>query len=162
MKKLNRKGFTLIELLAVIVVLAIVLVVTIPSVLRSVNNARVKSLENSANAVADWLTRQSELAAIADTGITDDEVDEIFADLVVQDEWLEAKDSAHKMEIDGDIGSYPDLLLKNAGFGGGVEDASAEVWRNNDKICVKLIPREGSNSKSRFKGVPPQTTTGCE
>ena len=30
MKKLNRKGFTLIELLAVIVVLAIIIVVTIP------------------------------------------------------------------------------------------------------------------------------------
>ena len=35
MKKLNRKGFTLIELLAVIVILAVVLVVTIPSLVKA-------------------------------------------------------------------------------------------------------------------------------
>lgn len=58
MKRLNRKGFTLIELLAVIVILAIVLVVTIPSVISSLNSAREKSLQNAADVVSDWMTKQ--------------------------------------------------------------------------------------------------------
>ncbi len=64
MKKLNRKGFTLIELLAVIVILAIVLVVTIPSVLTTMNDARDKNLQNAADTVAEWFTKQYELAVL--------------------------------------------------------------------------------------------------
>lgn len=48
MKKLNRKGFTLIELLAVIVIMAIILIVTVPNILQSINDARVSSLHNLA------------------------------------------------------------------------------------------------------------------
>ena len=43
MKKLNEKGFTLVELLAVIVVLASIMVLTVPSVLSSMNSARQSS-----------------------------------------------------------------------------------------------------------------------
>ena len=62
MRKINRKGFTLIELLAVIVILAIVMVVTIPSVLRAMASAREKQFQNAADTVADWLNKQYELA----------------------------------------------------------------------------------------------------
>lgn len=58
MKKINRKGFTLIELLAVIIILGIVMVLTIPSVIDSMNNAKYKQLQNAANKVADWLLEQ--------------------------------------------------------------------------------------------------------
>ena len=64
MKKLNRKGFTLIELLAVIVILAVVLVVTIPSVITATNDARKKNLQNAANTVEEWFTKQYELATL--------------------------------------------------------------------------------------------------
>ena len=40
MKKLNKKGFTLVELLAVIVVLAIIMVLTLPTVMNSLSSAR--------------------------------------------------------------------------------------------------------------------------
>ena len=40
MKKLNNKGFTLIELLAVIVIMAILLIVAIPAVARTIENTR--------------------------------------------------------------------------------------------------------------------------
>lgn len=43
MKKLNKKGFTLVELLAVIVVLALIMTLTVPSVLSSMNSARQSS-----------------------------------------------------------------------------------------------------------------------
>lgn len=67
MKKLNRKGFTLIELLAVIVILAIVLVVTIPSVLNSMDTARQKQLENVVVSIESMVTKQYELCMLKDT-----------------------------------------------------------------------------------------------
>lgn len=53
MKKLNRKGFTLIELLAVIVIMAIILVVTVPNIISSINDARVSSIWNLAKSAAE-------------------------------------------------------------------------------------------------------------
>ena len=53
MKKLNRKGFTLIELLAVIVIMAIILIVTVPNIIQSINDARTNSIHNLAVSVAN-------------------------------------------------------------------------------------------------------------
>ena len=53
MKKLNRKGFTLIELLAVIVIMAIILIVTVPNIIQSINEARVNSIHNLAVSVSN-------------------------------------------------------------------------------------------------------------
>ena len=61
-RKLNNKGFTLIELLAVIVILALVMVVTIPTVLGTMNSARNDTFKNSVNSIASWVERQYELA----------------------------------------------------------------------------------------------------
>lgn len=68
MKKLNlnKKGFTLIELLAVIVILAIIMVVTIPTVLGSMNKARKNSLQNATDSVAEWFAKEYELASMGD------------------------------------------------------------------------------------------------
>lgn len=60
MKKLNRKGFTLIELLAVVVILAVILVVTIPSVLDTMDEARQKSLDDVAAIIQDYAQKQYE------------------------------------------------------------------------------------------------------
>lgn len=51
MKK--RNGFTLIELLAVIIILAVIALIATPIVLNVVDNAKLKSLENSAYGVMD-------------------------------------------------------------------------------------------------------------
>lgn len=51
---MNRKGFTLIELLAVIIVLALVLVVTIPSITTSINNNKLSALHTLSKEVAKW------------------------------------------------------------------------------------------------------------
>ena len=53
MKKLNRKGFTLIELLAVIVIMAIILIVTVPNIIQSIGDARVNSIHNLAVSAAN-------------------------------------------------------------------------------------------------------------
>lgn len=44
-KKVNKKGFTLIELLAVIVVLALIMVIAMPSILNAANSAKKKSFQ---------------------------------------------------------------------------------------------------------------------
>lgn len=55
---MNRRGFTLIELLAVIVVLGLVLVVTIPSVIGNINNNKLSSLHTLSKEVAKWYDRK--------------------------------------------------------------------------------------------------------
>lgn len=66
MKKLNNKGFTLIELLAVIVILAIVVAITIPAVLSSINGARSSAFETTAKTVADWAEREYQAYMVSD------------------------------------------------------------------------------------------------
>lgn len=57
----NKIGFTLIELLAVIVILAIILVIAAPSIINTINNARI----NSFNASSDMLDRAARTYASA-------------------------------------------------------------------------------------------------
>ena len=52
-KKKKRKGFTLIELLAVIIVLAIIALIAMPIIFNVIENAKIKSLENSCYGVID-------------------------------------------------------------------------------------------------------------
>ena len=50
---MKKKGFTLIELLAVIIVLAIIALIAMPIIFNVIENAKIKSLENSAYGVVD-------------------------------------------------------------------------------------------------------------
>lgn len=60
MKKMNRKGFTLIELLAVLVILAVIMTIAIPSVTSSIErsknkekNMKIKLIESEAELYID-------------------------------------------------------------------------------------------------------------
>lgn len=64
---MNRRGFTLIELLAVIVVLGLVLVVTIPSVIGNINNNKLSSLHTLSKEYAKWYDRISVEDKLSDT-----------------------------------------------------------------------------------------------
>lgn len=61
MKKLNRKGFTLVELLAVIVILAIVVGITLVTVLPTIKKARQEAFNVTAETAADYFSKQYEL-----------------------------------------------------------------------------------------------------
>lgn len=64
---MNRRGFTLIELLAVIVVLGLVLVVTVPSVIGNIRNNKISSLHTLSKEYAKWYDRISVEDKLSDT-----------------------------------------------------------------------------------------------
>lgn len=64
MKKLNRKGFTLVELLAVIVILAIVVGITLVTVLPTLKKSRQEAFNLTAQTAADYLEKQYQLSLI--------------------------------------------------------------------------------------------------
>lgn len=72
MKKLNRKGFTLVELLAVIVILAIVVGITLVTVLPTLSSARVKAFESAVETVRDYIQSQHEMASLGNIYETND------------------------------------------------------------------------------------------
>ena len=57
----NKKGFTLIELLAVIVILAIIALITVPQILKLLNQARISAAEDTTygiyNATQDYISK---------------------------------------------------------------------------------------------------------
>ena len=58
MKRLNRKGFTLVELLAVIVILAIVVGITLVTVLPTLKKSRQEAFNLTAQTAADYVEKQ--------------------------------------------------------------------------------------------------------
>lgn len=66
MKRLNRKGFTLVELLAVIVILAIVVGITLVTILPTLESSRKKSFDVAVDAVRSYVQNQRELALLTD------------------------------------------------------------------------------------------------
>ena len=70
--KKKRKGFTLIELLAVIIVLAIIALIATPIIFNVIENAKIKSLENSCYGVIDAVrTKYAEGLLNSKNGLVD-------------------------------------------------------------------------------------------
>ena len=70
MKRLNNKGFTLVELLAVIIILAVVVGITIPAVLSTVNGAKESAFKTASKTAADWFDRQYQAYMIGNDSIS--------------------------------------------------------------------------------------------
>ena len=65
---LNKKGFTLIELLAVIVILAILMLLATPSVLKIMNNAQKSAFETEAATILSAAKTQYAADAVTTDG----------------------------------------------------------------------------------------------
>lgn len=70
MKKLNKKGFTLVELLAVIVVLAIIMVLTLPTVMNSLSSAKQSTFLLYASRMLDTAADRYQSDALLNGGKT--------------------------------------------------------------------------------------------
>lgn len=62
----NRKGFTLIELLAVIIILAILMLIAVPGILKTVNKSRVNTFIDQSQII--YKTAKQEWASNLDEG----------------------------------------------------------------------------------------------
>ncbi len=158
MKKLNRKGFTLIELLAVIVILAVVLVVTIPSVITSMNDARNKNLQNAANTVEEWFTKQYELSVLG-TSLGSESVDSVFSD-----NYLAAGKSIPTSDSSVSDKKIADAVLKAAGISGGESNVTGTVYLKSDNktFCVELDAVSGGNFHVNASGYDNKaSSSGC-
>ena len=155
MKKLNRKGFTLIELLAVIVILAIVLVVTIPSVLTTMNDARDKNLQNAADTVAEWFTKQYELAVLG-SDLGSGNVSTAYTNFIK----------------DGGLTAIQKPLTKEVLIAAGIAkadtnldltDTKSTVSLNGTKVCVKLTagPSGSFHNNDTKKYTNCKVSSGC-
>ena len=172
MKKLNRKGFTLIELLAVIVILAIVLVVTIPSVINAMDQARVSQLQNAADTAAEWFQKNYDIDSLSDVGVgADDSYKEFVCTKTVSGTdvtYTNCKDlgdsgTGYDTTTLASSNAKADAVLKAAGIGGGLADVTGTVTVADDKVCVKLsAAADTTTTKSRFKGASgTKCSAGC-
>ena len=65
MKRLNKKGFTLVELLAVIIILAVVVGITIPTVLSVTDTAKKKSFDTAVGSIQTYLQSQVDMSQLS-------------------------------------------------------------------------------------------------
>lgn len=64
MKHLNKSGFTLIELLAVIVILSIILIITVPAVINNLSSTRKSAIQSNADIAAKYYNDQLDMVLI--------------------------------------------------------------------------------------------------
>ena len=147
MKKLNRKGFTLIELLAVIVILAVVLVVTIPSVIDTMNDARAKSLQNAANTVEEWFTKQYEIETLGAT-LGSGTNDTTYTTFKSANDFTSAQKT-----LTGPV-------LKAAGVSD-TNNLEGTISLNGSKICIHLEAKSGSTFYNNVTNGNTANSAGC-
>lgn len=143
MKKLNRKGFTLVELLAVIVILAIVVGITLVTVLPTLKKSRQEAFEVTAQTAANFLEKQYELTLMGN----------LSGETLV----LTTIPTTETAMTDDDF--------KKAGLK--PENYDSGTWYINpstSRACVKLIASTGNgNTAGEYYDVNPNTasSTGC-
>ena len=127
MKKLNRKGFTLVELLAVIVILAIVVGITLVTILPTLSETRQKAFDASAETAADFLEKQYQLSLVGDITGTDQTLTSI---------------PKATYDADGNFQNAPAMTaddLRLAGLDPANYDITGCTWYiENGRACVTL------------------------
>lgn len=144
MKKLNRKGFTLVELLAVIVILAIVVGITLVTVLPTLKDSRRDAFELTPQTAADYLEKQYQLYIIGEDTTVPFDTGSDFADL------LESSPTASTTGTAITSAQFEAAGLKYSNYSAG----SWYIDSSTGRACVELTAatRKGAKNASNEAG----------
>ncbi len=134
MRRFNRKGFTLIELLAVIVILGLVMVVTIPSVINTVKASRQGAYEDALIIIEKYVNDEYIKCQI-DPESNDDYNSELF-------------DENCQLLSDNNIVS--DIILSKTGYNDDIQSVIMQMNNSSEEYEVLYAP---VISDGKFKGV---------
>ena len=164
----NKKiGFTLIELLAVIIVLAIIALIATPIIFNVIENAKIKSLENSCYGVIDAVRTKYAEGLLNLNKITNGNVNEltVSGEKPIDGTWTidNSKDSEQRgIKIDNvRFSSMKDYACSNVNSNGTI-NSKVTCTKGNDVssesiLKEKLLGTNDSNVVTRGDGLYAQT-----